>query len=622
VITLRPRAGDAGWWTNGEALGNHLGDSFLYAGYFDHQAFISAMQLDLRQVPRGVRIEDARLYLTGLRADRFNGSVGGNWIVQLLPADAIPDLARADFQALFSAPAAITLLPTLYSADLASNQVNTLSLDEGGRNWLAQQIADGRSSLIIRITGPASGADTLFAWDSGAGPATAGEGPRLLLGVSAAPPTPPPLPTEAVSIATLTPTPANVLTSAADALAATYVATTVGTATPLSYRIVTPTPSPANLATAQALGAVEFFVPIVIYTPIPANGATATADARYATAVAITTGTFTPVPDNAVTPVIVPPTPFPENVVTAAAQMLAVTAQAQRVGTVTPVPTGALIATVTSTRPMIWATETPSDHATAVARVAYATAVAITTGTFTPIPRNAVTPTSTPRATPLPLLVPVTPLPTPTPTSTPPASMPGALVGKILFYSDRTGASQLYAMDPATGRLSLVTQDWPFALAQAAEGRSPDARYSAEVQTVTEVTQTNPVTGAPSETQDTAVIFIRSNEYQQTRELTTHDRFSYDPAWSPVGDQITFVSRDGNDEIYVINADGSNLRRLTSNTWEWDKHPSWSPDGTQIVFWSNRGTGRRQLWIMNADGSNQRPLMDSRYNDWDPIWVK
>ncbi len=64
------------------------------------------------------------------------------------------------------------------------------------------------------------------------------------------------------------------------------------------------------------------------------------------------------------------------------------------------------------------------------------------------------------------------------------------------------------------------------------------------------------------------------------------------------------------------------MRRLTSNSWEWDKHPSWSPDGTQIVFWSNRDTGRRQLWVMNADGSNPHVLLKSTFNDWDPVWAK
>ena len=106
------------------------------------------------------------------------------------------------------------------------------------------------------------------------------------------------------------------------------------------------------------------------------------------------------------------------------------------------------------------------------------------------------------------------------------------------------------------------------------------------------------------------------------RALTSGEAWSYDPAWSPAGDRIVYVSADGNDEIYTIGTDGKNPRRLTMNSWEWDKHPSWSPDGTQIVFWSNRETGRGQLWVMNKDGSGQRRLLDSPYNDWDPIWVK
>jgi TolB protein len=79
---------------------------------------------------------------------------------------------------------------------------------------------------------------------------------------------------------------------------------------------------------------------------------------------------------------------------------------------------------------------------------------------------------------------------------------------------------------------------------------------------------------------------------------------------------------NGADEIFVVNPQGKEKKRLTFNTWEWDKHPTFSPDGSQIVFYSNRGSGRRQLWVMNADGSNQRVLLPSAYNDWDPVWIK
>jgi TolB protein len=76
------------------------------------------------------------------------------------------------------------------------------------------------------------------------------------------------------------------------------------------------------------------------------------------------------------------------------------------------------------------------------------------------------------------------------------------------------------------------------------------------------------------------------------------------------------------DEIYTIPLAGGDPLRLTFNTWEWDKHPTWSPDGTQIAFFSNRETGRRQIWLMNADGSDQRNLSNNEYEDWDPVWVR
>ncbi len=94
-----------------------------------------------------------------------------------------------------------------------------------------------------------------------------------------------------------------------------------------------------------------------------------------------------------------------------------------------------------------------------------------------------------------------------------------------------------------------------------------------------------------------------------------------DAAWSPDGSRIAYVTdRDGNAEIYVMNADGSGVRRLT-NTAAVEGSPSWTPDGNRIVFASNAartGTGTFHIWIMDADGSNARQLTDGPFSDFQP----
>ena len=68
--------------------------------------------------------------------------------------------------------------------------------------------------------------------------------------------------------------------------------------------------------------------------------------------------------------------------------------------------------------------------------------------------------------------------------------------------------------------------------------------------------------------------------------------------------RIAFSSfRDGNTEIYVVNADGSGQTNLTNHGAD-DRGPAWSPDGAKIAFWSDRA-GNTEIYVMNADGSGQ-----------------
>jgi TolB protein len=206
-----------------------------------------------------------------------------------------------------------------------------------------------------------------------------------------------------------------------------------------------------------------------------------------------------------------------------------------------------------------------------------------------------------------------TPTLTATPTGTPLPPIPSVLRGKIAFLSDRSGGQlpDVYVLDPETKRVALLTDRWPYEEALRLDRLSPDGTHMVSV-----------TTGERGEQ-----IYVTQLKTGLKWAITFSTRLSYDPAWSPLGDVVAYVSQEmgpegGSDEIFRVNPQGSEKERLTFNTWEWDKHPTFSPDGSQIVFWSNQTKGTRQLWIMNLDGSDRRILLDSPYNDWDPVWIK
>lgn len=621
LLEITPIPEASGWLRSNDTRNNRFGDSFLYTGVSENEIFHGAMQFDLSAVPRGAPIRAATLVMTGLDDSRLNRSSESSWQVRWLDAAVNDGWFRRTFQDIHNSAIFQTVLPALRQDDLQVGGQNSFVFDEQQLAALEKALIDEQPMLAFRIDGPDAGDDNLFAWDTGYGAASAGNRPALLIVTGPVPATPPPTPTRDYVVVTSTPTPQNVLTALVMQEAATAQATTTGTATPTPPNMVTATSTAENQATAVALGAPW----VVTATPTPANQTTATVLALHATAQALTTGTWTPTPEYFITAtatptfVVITNTPTPAT----AAQLLAwAFAEATRVskdGPPTPIPPGF----ITATPRFIVATSTPTPEngATAQAIRVLATVVALTTGTYTPAP-VAITPTPTATATPGPLVAALTPTATRTPA---PGMIPEELRGKIVFRSDRLRSDDLFVLDPSClfrsggcneNDVRLLTDPYPYLLAKDAEPLSQDGKSRVFV-------QLENVADAQDNIEQLPRVFVEDTDFDAIRRLSPFAGAAYDPVWSPTNNQIAFVSTDpGNDEIYVINADGSGLRRLTTNSWEWDKHPTWSPDGQYILFYSNRDSGRRQLWLMKADGSEQQLISNNQYNDWDPVWIK
>ncbi len=229
------------------------------------------------------------------------------------------------------------------------------------------------------------------------------------------------------------------------------------------------------------------------------------------------------------------------------------------------------------------------------------TPTAVPTATFTPRPAPPSQPGGAGGAPA------ATPMPTPKPFD--------SYRNKIIFVSEDPAQRGFWVMDPdGSNRQYLgntqALRDEYDALEEKLR-LSPDERYRLFVQDVANVPQIfveppkDPARGGPAPIQLTDL------------------NVCYDPVWSPDGSRIAFVSaQDASDDIWIMSPDGSGRRNLTQDREHFEKHPAWSPDSTRLVYWTDRDTGRPQIWIMDADGRNARNISNSVWAETDPIWVR
>jgi dipeptidyl aminopeptidase/acylaminoacyl peptidase len=95
--------------------------------------------------------------------------------------------------------------------------------------------------------------------------------------------------------------------------------------------------------------------------------------------------------------------------------------------------------------------------------------------------------------------------------------------------------------------------------------------------------------------------------------------------WSPDGTKIAYIgNREKKQDIYIVAAAGGEATQLTKDTNEWDESrwaPAWSPDGKQIAFVSNRSDYYADdLWLINADGTHLRKITTDTRVMTDPEW--
>lgn len=287
-------------------------------------------------------------------------------------------------------------------------------------------------------------------------------------------------------------------------------------------------------------------------------------------------------------------------------------------------------------------TATPTEEPTATAtNTATPTTTATPTVTATATSTASTTPTATPTATQT-----ATPIPTDTATATATATDEATATATQTATTEpsATAAETATATETAVSIAAVATEEpsatvtatpTPSATVTATAEAPPTTTSTEEVEEAEETEEATLPTLAPIIPRvDTGLIYFSSNLDTQAnqelyavgtdgaglRRITFSDTDNTDPALSPDGTRLTYVTLTGtNYELRVVNAVGGRPSVLVQGA-EAKSNPTWSPDGQAIVYETLEDSGFSRLWRVGVDGGESLPLTDGTFNAQSPSW--
>jgi len=175
---------------------------------------------------------------------------------------------------------------------------------------------------------------------------------------------------------------------------------------------------------------------------------------------------------------------------------------------------------------------------------------------------------------------------------------------RVAFASDRDGNDEIFVVSVAGGPATNLT---------GAESSELDPSWSPDGTKIAFASSRNDPSG---ETYD---LYVMNIDGTGVTQLTSSPEDDAVPNWSPDGTRIAFVRARAEDfNIWVMNADGTDAHQITSSGSDYD--PTWSPDGSRIAFASYRQGRTGEIYVVNSDGSGLRRLTRDKLDDQSPDW--